>query len=138
MSYHKAFKTVPRDGLILRGNYILVERLERPEVKIGSIIMVDSNRRSGVLDNSEKPEFYRVIMTGEGYEDDAELEVKEGNIVLFPLLSVRPFSHLYNFTNYKPDSIGLARSSDAQMVFDNEEVFKKYFKEIDDEQSKDN
>lgn len=133
MSYLDKFKSLDKESFTLKGNYILVEKIEKEEVKTKSGLIIESdqfsnmNRKMNPMDNAEKPEFYRVILTGEGYSDGEPLEVDAGNIILLPKLSVKTFSHFYLLEEYKPDTIGLTTSSEAQMVFKDEDHFRGFF-----------
>lgn len=134
MSYLTKFSKIKvGEDFILKGNYILVEKIQKEEVKTKGGLILESaefnnlNRKLNPLDNAEKPEFYRVILTGEGYSDGEPLEVSAGNIILLPKLSVKTFSHFYLMEDYKPDSIGLTISAEAQMIFKDEDHFKGFF-----------
>ncbi|NIO44451.1 MAG: hypothetical protein GTN36_02755 [Candidatus Aenigmarchaeota archaeon] len=127
--YLEKFKKLPENGELynLKGNYILVERLDETEVKTSSGIILKASNRPDVMSMSEnKPHLCVVLAVGEGYEED-DLEVEVGNIIMVPQISIKYFSMLPALQDYVSDTIGLTQSSEAQWIFNDVEAFNKTF-----------
>lgn len=123
-----------KKGFVLRGNLMIVEKIEF-EVKTASGIYLNAvnnkHKTFGLHENS--PEYYVVVQTGEGYEDGEEMECKVGDVVIIPQGGVNYLSYFGSTISQedKTDVLGIARSSDAFMVFNGAEGFEKFFKELE-------
>lgn len=123
-----------RKGFVLRGNLMIVEKVEF-EVKSASGIILNAvnnkHKTFGMHENA--PEYYVVVQTGAGYEDGEELECSVGDVVIMPQGSVNYLSYFGSTlsSDDKTDVLALARSSDTLMVFKGKESFEKLFAELE-------
>lgn len=147
-SYLHAFRQVETSSeLQLIGDLLLVEVIKDEEfskkVKTDDgreariFFGTDSNQRKDFSFTADKPTFIRILATGEGYYDDEDpekqqipLESKPGQICLIASGSVKPFSVFGKLINYGEVQLGLARESDIQARFENEESFGRYFERL--------
>lgn len=121
----------------LKNNLLMVERLQDPEVKTKSGIIVNPvGSGKTTIHNvlSEKPHFCIVLDVGEGYTDAEgqlipnSMSVKVGDIVLLPSISIKYFSLFGTMKNYSADEIGLVKETEIEMHFKGEEGLSAYFR----------
>jgi co-chaperonin GroES (HSP10) len=100
---------------------------------VGIIMNADLSAKSqkGGL-GADKPTFARVLMVGEGYdnEDGKEklpLDSKPGDIILIPEASIKKVSVFGKLVSYGETTLGLVRDSEVQMRFSGSEAFDKFF-----------
>jgi len=132
--YLNSFKNIENsEAFTLKANYLLVEKLDLGEQKTagGIILPGKANQFAGIA--ADKPNFCVVLMIGEGYVDDdgkfdqTEIDVKVGDVILLPSPSVRYFSLLPCVEGYDPDTIGITRDSEVQMVYRGQDAFNNFF-----------
>ena len=139
--YLENFQSLTKSGFRLKGSYLLVEYIPEPEKKTASGIILDvQGTQNSIITNattvSQKPQFYRVIMAGEGYDDEdgnkdqSQLDCQVGSIILISPMSVKSFQYFHSFEDYDPDTLGLTMDSEAQMIFKTEDDFNKFFEEL--------
>ena len=126
-----------RSALELVGNVILVERIRPPEARTASGLYIAEGPQKQINTLvSDRPTFYRVLMTGEGYYDgegnDVSLNCKPGDIVLLGQASVRLFSSFPLLTSYEPDSIGYSTDEEARIRFKGQESFERVVGDLDE------
>lgn len=113
----------------LIGDLILVERIKMPEMKTaGGIVLVDKAYSQINAMTSDRPVFYRVLLTGAGFYDDetgkdVPLEVEPGDIIQTGNISVRVYSSFPLLEAYEADTIGITRESDIHWRFKGEASF---------------
>lgn len=114
------------------GNFILVEKLPKREIKTKSgIILTKSSQLQVGTVHDNIPNFGLVLLVGEGYRDEAgelikdSMNVKPGNVILIPEHSVVYYSY-FPISDYSHNTIGLTRESDFQMKFDSIENYNKF------------
>lgn len=121
----------------LKGNLMLIEKLTPPEVVTKSgLIVMENNSDIAVI--HPKPSWYLVLEVGEGYVDDngdpiGGMDVEIGDVVLMGDMQVKIFGRFPGLSGYTPDTIGIAKESDVQMVFGGIEDVQGYLKELNDE-----
>jgi co-chaperonin GroES (HSP10) len=123
---------------LLKGNLILVEKLPEPEkrTKGGIILPSDNSHRQLNSIGADAPNFCVVLQVGEGYYNDNgvliedSMDVKVGDIVLLPKLSIKYFSIFADLEDYKPDTIGIAKETEIQMIFNQVEGYYEYFRQL--------
>lgn len=124
-----------RESSQLIGDMMIVERIKFPEKKVGSLFIADSKHIQSTGLTSEVPEFYRVLLAGEGYYDDetgkdVPLEVEQGDIVHASSVSVRVWSSFPFLEVTEADILGKMRFSDVQWKFKSEEAFLKFLNQF--------
>ena len=140
-TYLKKFNQVKdstKTKMNLRGNLILVEKIEMEVKTKTGIIITDQSRGTfnGVGEN--RLDFHLVVEVGSGYEneegedDPTMLECKAGDVVVLPTGACQYLSYFgQHLSGDQADRLGLARSSDCLIVFDGIEGFNKYFEEFE-------
>lgn len=138
MSYLSKFQNLTAANFQpLRGAYILVERLPKPERKTSSGLVLASEeislRQVNGMDPSRQLLFVRVLSVGSGYFDEENeeatipLESEPGDIVAVPFTSIKWFSEFGPLQDYKQDSIGLITEDVIQWNVGNEETYNEMF-----------
>lgn len=136
--YLERFQKLPKMPATLRGNLILVEKIPEPEkkTKAGIILPSDNSHRQLNSIGADAPNFCIVLQVGEGYVSDEgtlvpdSMETKPGDIVLLPKLSIKYFSQFADLDDYKPDTIGIAKETEVQMLFRGEGEYLEYFNQL--------
>jgi len=119
----------------LIGDILIVERIRFPEKKVGSLFIADSRHIQSTGLTSETPEFYRVLLAGEGYFDeeggaDVPLEVTQGDIVHASSVSVRVWSSFPGLEVAEADILGKMRYGDVQWKWNGEDAFLKFLNDF--------
>lgn len=118
--YLEKFRTLAEDAeqdFKLFGDYIFVERIEEPEKKTKSgIVMPQSTVHPVKWDQTDLPVLCHVLYVGEGYYkengEDEPLCVEPGDIVLVGQISVNWFKTFMSITD--PGKIGITRESEIK------------------------
>lgn len=135
LPFFKENLTSIRENAQLIGDMMIVERIKFPEKKVGSLFIADSKHIQSTGLTSEVPEFYRVLLVGEGYYDDetgkdVPLEIEQGDIVHASSVSVRVWSSFPLLEVTEADILGKMRYSDVQWKFKSEESFLKFLNDF--------
>lgn len=117
----------------LTGDFLIVEKIKFPAKKTrsGLIVEAHSNQLSSITSNI--PNFFRVLLVGEGYYDDTgeetkeiPLEVNQGDIIQLPSASANIFSSFPLLQTADTDTLGVARAADIQWRFHGEDKFLEF------------
>lgn len=116
---------------VLRGDALLVEILEEPEIKTesGLIIAEDPEQvRGGV--NNNKAKVGRVIATGEGYYDpetkeNIPLDVPVGAVVMHPPYSVVEYSTFPGLAGLTGNKLGIISEKEVAFYYSSLEAYNK-------------
>lgn len=145
-SFKKEFEDLRALGpevFVLRGSTIIVEILEREEIKSagGIIIATDDKHTKGQSVNAHKVDVARVLMCGEGYWNEEEkigetidgefvrpahfqeLEVAPGAIILLPQYSAQLLSHFPGIQRPTLNKLAMVKFDQVLAYYPSEEAY---------------
>lgn len=122
----------------LSGDTLLVERIQFPELRTKSgIIITDSRKIQTTGLTCEIPLFYRVLLVGEGYYDDETkadepLDIEPGHIIHTGAVSVKLWSSFPLLQTTDADILGVTRYGDAIWTWKSEEEFVRFLRDFNE------
>ena len=136
--YLKAFQAA-REHIVLKGNYLIVERAPWDELKSksGIILSIDNGTMAKTL-ASDMPVLVHVLAVGEGYAsesgEDTPLDTRPGDILMVGRNSVKWFPSL-PLNGYKADSVGITSETEMQIRWAGVAGYGRYARALEGEDS---
>lgn len=135
--------TEAKDGFVLTGNVLLVEKVPHEEVKTKSGLVLATHTGKDQVNSisANMPVFVHVLAVGSGFYDtvkdddgndvgvDVPLDTKPGDILLVGQHSARWLS-VFPIDNYEPFTVGVTSEAETQMRFRGLEAYGEFAKAL--------
>jgi hypothetical protein len=134
LEFYSSYRARLSECSELIGDIILVEKVQFPEAKVGSILLASSlNQVNNLV--KDIPTFYRVLHVGTGYVDedtgdDVALDCRPGDIILVPETAVKSWGRFPLLEIPESNVIGIVNYSNVQWRFKSEEDFWAFLRDF--------
>lgn len=119
------------DDMQLQGDVLIVEEVEKEEVKSAGGIILQESPRSQDGFGQNRPTLLYVLASGPGYfKDDGSTvacTAQPGDLILTGATSIKWLSHFGPIVATQGARIGLARDEDVQILFKKQEGYDRVF-----------
>ena len=127
--YFKPFSRLQLEGpdlFKLRGNSLIVEKLELVENKTSGGIILATDQKQALHSMKDKEAVLcLVLMVGSGFEGEPKTDIEVGNLILAPRFALEYYSTFPGLMGLTKERIGRVNTSEVSFLYKDIEAFEK-------------